>query len=86
MFFDFPDDPEAWNVRDQHMFGPDLLVAPVLEFGARSRSVLLPAGSRWTEVWSGDNFEGGQRVDVAAPLQRIPVFAREGIALAAFVE
>ena len=84
MFFDFPVDPLAWTVCDQHMFGPDLLVAPVLEFGARSRSVLLPAGCSWTDIWSGDTFEGGQRVEVDAPLGRIPVFAREGAALPAF--
>jgi alpha-D-xyloside xylohydrolase len=84
LFFDFPDDPQAWNVCDQHMFGPDLLVAPVLEFGARSRSVLLPAGSRWTDVWGGGTFEGGQRIDVEAPMGRIPVFAREGTELSAF--
>jgi alpha-D-xyloside xylohydrolase len=84
LFFDFPDDPAAWGVDDQHMFGPDLLIAPVLEFGARSRSVRLPAGSRWTEVWSGRSLEGGQVVEVDAPLERIPVFAREGAAMHAF--
>lgn len=84
MFFDFPGDPQAWNVCDQHMVGPDLLVAPVLGFGARSRSVLLPAGCRWTDIWSGDTFEGGQRVKVDATLDRIPVCVREGAAMPAF--
>ena len=54
------------------MFGPDYLVAPVLEAGARSRSVYLPAGS-WTDVDTGITYEGGQRIMVDAPLERIPV-------------
>ena len=52
-FFEFPDDPQAWAIEDQHLFGPDLLVAPVQHYQTRTRSVYLPAGSRWTDVWSG---------------------------------
>ena len=81
LFFEFPDDPEAWLVEDQHLFGPDLLVAPVLDYQARTRSVYLPAGSRWTNVWTGQSFEGGQRIEVAAPLERIPVFSRDDVQL-----
>ncbi len=86
LFFDFPDEIAVWSVDDQHMFGPDLLVAPVLEFGARSRSVLLPSGSRWTDVWTGNSFEGGQRVEVGAPLERMPVFARDEASVLSLIE
>jgi alpha-D-xyloside xylohydrolase len=81
LFLEFPDDPEAWKVEDQHLFGPSLLVAPVLQFEARTRSVYLPAGSRWTDVWTGHAYAGGQRVEVDAPLDRIPVFSRDGVQL-----
>lgn len=60
------------------MFGPDLLIAPVMEMGVRERSVYLPAGLSWRENATGEVYEGGQRVTVAAPLDVIPVFVREG--------
>jgi len=81
LFFEFPNDPQAWTVEDQHLFGPDLLVAPVLHYQARTRSVYLPTGSHWTDVWTGQRFEGGQRIEVAAPLERIPVFSRDDVKL-----
>jgi alpha-D-xyloside xylohydrolase len=76
-FVDFPGDPAAWAAEDQFMFGPQLLVAPVTRYRARERQVYLPAGSRWTDAWSGQAFDGGQTVTVAAPLDRIPVFLRD---------
>ncbi|PYE52702.1 TIM-barrel domain-containing protein [Deinococcus yavapaiensis] len=63
------DDPHAY------LFGRDLLVCPVVEKGALAREVRLPPG-RWTDVWSGAEFEGERVVLVPAPLERIPVFVR----------
>jgi alpha-D-xyloside xylohydrolase len=78
VFVDFPGDPRAWEVQDAFMFGPWLLVAPVTRYRARERRVYLPAGSRWADAWTGDGFDGGQEITVAAPLDRIPVFLRDG--------
>lgn len=58
LFVEFPEDETAWTVEDQMMFGPDVLVAPVLEAGARRRQVYLPAGARWTHAWSGRTYDG----------------------------
>lgn len=77
LFHEFPADPRAWTVEDQFLFGPDLLVAPVVEPGARERSVYLPEGARWTDLRDGRQWEGGVTVEVAAPLASIPVFARD---------
>ncbi len=77
LFVDFPDDPEAWAVEDEFMLGPDLLVAPITSLGARERDVHLPPG-RWTDAWTGDVIEGGRTLSAVAPLERIPVFTREG--------
>ncbi|MFC0434346.1 TIM-barrel domain-containing protein [Kutzneria buriramensis] len=81
LFLEFPGDPAAWRVEDAFLLGPDLLVAPVTEAGVRERSVHLPAGARWTDAWTGEEHEGGQTVVVAAPIERIPLFLRDGAQL-----
>ncbi|KAI9318776.1 glycosyl hydrolase, family 31 [Dichotomocladium elegans] len=77
VFYDFEDDKKAWDIEDQFLFGPDLLVAPVLEYKARERKVYLPKGARWTNAWTGEIFEGGQTTTVDAPLEQLPLFFRD---------
>lgn len=81
LFFDFMDDENCGAVDDAFLFGPEVLVAPVLYEGAREREVYLPAGTSWMDAWSGQVFAGGQWVRAAAPLERIPVYLREGSSL-----
>jgi alpha-D-xyloside xylohydrolase len=81
VFFDFPGDERCWSVDDQFMFGPDLLVAPVLYEGTRRREVYLPAGTNWTDAWMGQTFEGGQQITADAPIERIPLYLRAGAKL-----
>jgi alpha-D-xyloside xylohydrolase len=81
LFFDFAADPACQDVDDEFLLGPDLLVAPVLHQGATSRPVYLPSGTRWREAWSDEPRAGGQTLEVEAPLERIPLFVREGRAL-----
>jgi alpha-D-xyloside xylohydrolase len=78
LFFDFPEDPAAHTVDDQFLFGPDLLVAPVLHQGATNRNVRLPAGATWTDAWTGKTFKGGQTIEAKAPLNIIPLYLRDG--------
>ncbi len=75
MFYEFPDDPRCWELADQYLFGPRLLVAPVLWPGRTERDVYLPAGT-WRDADSGEILSGGRTVRAAAPLERIPVFER----------
>ena len=79
-FFDFGhDDATTWADNDEMMVGPDLLVAPVFEPGARKRSVYLPrAPQGWLDWWTGAHHPGGQTVEVTAPLHRLPLFVRGG--------
>ena len=78
LFVQFPDDATAWEVDDEFLLGPDLLIAPVTGPGVTSREVYLPAGARWTEIHSGRTFDGGGRIEAEAPYEYIPVFRREG--------
>ena len=75
---DFPDDPKVADMRDEYMFGPAFLVAPVTEQGATSRKVYLPAGADWYNLWTNERLKGGQAVTVAAPIDTIPLFVRAG--------
>jgi alpha-D-xyloside xylohydrolase len=78
LFYDFPRDAASWEVEDEYMLGPELLVAPVMAEGQREREAYLPKGARWANAWTGERLEGGQRVRVDAPLDRIPLFLRDG--------
>jgi alpha-D-xyloside xylohydrolase len=81
LLVDFPADAEAWSVADEYMFGPDLLVAPVADYGARERDVYLPGDGTWTEAWTGATYSGSAVVRAQAPLGRIPLFLRGGASL-----
>jgi alpha-D-xyloside xylohydrolase len=81
LFYDFHADQRAWSVDDEYLFGPSLLVAPVFHEKARSRFVYLPAGATWTDAWTGEIHEGGTTIETDAPLERIPVFLKDGVFL-----
>ena len=75
MFFDFPEDAVCQTLEKQYMFGPDILVAPVLEAGVRKLRVYLPKGS-WQDMDTHAVYHGEQWVEADAPLDRIPAFRR----------
>jgi alpha-glucosidase/alpha-D-xyloside xylohydrolase len=81
LWLQFPDDEKARALDDQYMFGPSLLVAPVMKAGATTRSVYLPDGI-WWNFWTNDHIPGGKTVEVGSPLETIPVFVRSGTTLA----
>lgn len=91
--FDFPHDPSTFDIRDQYLLGPGLMVCPVTEpmYHApgsvpltdtdKTRPVYLPAGSDWFDFHTGVPHAGGQTIRTAAPLDRIPLFVRAGTIL-----
>jgi alpha-D-xyloside xylohydrolase len=84
LFLNFPADQTCWQIDDQFLLGDDLLIAPVVVEGATERRVYLPAGARWLDAWTGDPVPGGQWITASAPLERIPVYLREGGAIEPF--
>jgi alpha-D-xyloside xylohydrolase len=78
LWMDFPGDTHVFNMSDEYMFGPSLLVAPVLEQGATTREVYLPAGTDWYNYWTNERVQGGQRTTVQSPIDTIPLFVRAG--------
>lgn len=81
LFFDFPNDQNLYSIGDSYMFGPNILVAPIITFGARSRQVYLPKGPQWTELATGKVYDGGQTVDASAPLDTLPLFFKDNFSL-----
>lgn len=76
LFYEFPADRSCWETEDEYMYGPKLLVAPIMEAGQRTRTVYFPQGYRWKECESGAVYEGGNSYEVEAPIDRIPVFEK----------
>ena len=75
----YQDDARARVSRDEYLFGPDLLVAPVIDENTR-RPVYLPGGE-WIDYWSGAQVSGGKTILVEAPLDVLPLFVRSGAVL-----
>ena len=75
MFYDFPQDKTCWALETQYMFGPDYLVAPVMEAGVESREVYLPEG-KWQNIDTLEVLSGGCWIKASAPLDVIPVLKR----------
>jgi alpha-D-xyloside xylohydrolase len=88
--FDFRCDPDTYNIDNQFMFGPALLVNPIshpmyyaaestaLDKTSKSRLVYLPKGADWYDFWTGKQFTGGQTILADAPLDKIPLYIRSG--------
>jgi alpha-D-xyloside xylohydrolase len=78
LWFAYPDDESARGVDDQFLLGTDLLAAPIVHAGAIERTVYFPSGDDWRDVWSGMVFAGGSFAEIAAPIDRFPLFERVG--------
>jgi alpha-glucosidase len=80
LFMADPHNPEIRTIDDCYMLGDALLVAPIVEAGKTSRRVYLPAGE-WYDFWTNERYDGGEWINVVAPLERLPLFVRAGTVL-----
>jgi alpha-D-xyloside xylohydrolase len=88
--FDFRCDPDTYDIDDQFLLGPALLVNPIarpmyyavesapLNGVGKSRSVYLPKGADWYDFWTGERYTGGQTIIADARLDTMPLYVRGG--------
>lgn len=80
LWLHYPDDPRAAARGDEYLWGRDILVAPVTEKGAATRTVYLPPGD-WYDFWTGKRVEGGRELSRDVDLETIPLYVRAGAIL-----
>ena len=77
LWLHYPKDPEAVKLGDEYLWGKDLLVAPVVEQGAKLRHLYLPAGE-WYDWWTNKKIAGGRWLERPVELETLPLYARAG--------
>lgn len=77
LWLDYADDPRAAACADQYLWGRDMLVAPVVQPGAKQRRVYLPRGV-WHDFWTGETLTGGREITRAVDLATLPLYVRAG--------
>ncbi|MBQ8422491.1 MAG: DUF5110 domain-containing protein [Bacteroidales bacterium] len=78
LVMDFLPDKKVADIGDTYMFGPSFLVAPVYEYGARTRKVYFPECEGWYDFYNNEYVAGGQTLNVKAPYDRMPLYVRAG--------
>ena len=74
----YPSDASALSLKDQFMFGRDILVAPVVQSKTTTRIVYLPKDDNWTDIWTGEQHDGGTKVTRDVSLALMPLYVRQG--------
>lgn len=81
MYYEYPEAPEAYRFKNQYMFGGELLVAPITKKMGKDKCVAhkvwFPEGV-WTDIFTGDVYEGGRVIEIVRTLDTMPVFAKAG--------
>lgn len=77
LLLEYPEDPQAVKLGDEYLWGPNILVAPVVEKGATTRHLYLPKGD-WHDWWSGQKLTGPRWIDRPVDLATLPLYVRAG--------
>jgi alpha-glucosidase (family GH31 glycosyl hydrolase) len=80
LWLHYPDDRVAVLREDEYLWGRNILVAPVVEKGATSRSVYLPRGD-WYDFWTNEKVEGGREITRPVDLETLPLYVAAGTIL-----
>ena len=77
LVYEYPNDSATYTLSDQVLLGSSILAAPILRPGIEYRAVYLPEGT-WYDWWSGERYEGPTHILAHAPLEKMPLYVREG--------
>ncbi len=78
LWYEYPNDSETYLNDDEYLVGKDLLVAPIIREGQRKRNVYFPKGDDWRDWQTGELYKGGTTKEIAAPIEKLPLFVRVG--------
>lgn len=81
MYYEYPEEKDAYRVKNEYRFGTELIVAPVTSKGDHDKlavtTVWLPEGT-WTDIFTGDEYRGGRMLEMVRWLDSMPVLLKEG--------
>ncbi|WP_438478272.1 TIM-barrel domain-containing protein [Streptococcus pluranimalium] len=77
LFYEYPEDQKSWEVENIYLLGDSILVAPILYYKQRNREIYLPKGSKWINPIDNQIYQGGQIIELEAPLDEIPILINE---------
>ena len=78
LWYEFPNDKGTYLINDEYLVGKDVLVAPVVKEGVKTRGIYLPVGADWIDWWTGERLESGKTHYLQTPIDRLPIFVRGG--------
>ncbi len=78
LIMDFLSDRQVYNITDQFMFGPAIMVCPVYQPNQLTREVYLPNSAGWYDMFTGNFFHANQKITASSPYERIPLFIKAG--------
>ncbi|MEK4175036.1 glycoside hydrolase family 31 protein [Aeribacillus sp. FSL K6-8210] len=81
LFFEYPDDENTYNLYDEFLVGANVLIAPIMTPSTTRRVAYFPKGN-WVDYWTGEVLEGGQYHLISADLETLPIFIKQGSAIA----
>lgn len=86
LMFDFTNDKDVADVKNQYMFGPSLMISPIVKPNQQKHEIYLPKESNWFNYHTGESYSGGQKIQIKPELNTTPVFAKAGSAIPLFIE
>ncbi|QXJ33958.1 glycoside hydrolase family 31 protein [Saccharolobus shibatae] len=81
LVMDFRNDKNVYDLDEQYMFGPYIMVSPVTLPSIKEKEIYLPSDEYWYDFWTGEKLEGGRTTNVKVSLGTIPLFVRSGAVL-----